>query len=170
MTVLLNSMKKQVRRVSRVSGFTLIELMIVVAIIGILAAIAYPSYSDYVVRTRRAEAKKQLMEIAQLMERNYSLNNTYASSGGTAINNAFLANNSLSRVPLVGDQTHVITFAVAPTANTFTLQAAAFGGNIAAEDRLLCGILGLDNFGQKTSANTSTGTLAPGAAAINCWR
>ncbi|MDW7601742.1 prepilin-type N-terminal cleavage/methylation domain-containing protein, partial [Stenotrophomonas maltophilia] len=50
-------------------GFTLIELMIVVAVVAILAAIAYPSYSEHVRKSRRAQAKADLVEYAQLAER-----------------------------------------------------------------------------------------------------
>lgn len=53
-------------------GFTLIEAMITVAIIGIIAAIAYPSYLDSVRRSNRAEAKTELMDIAQRLQRCYT--------------------------------------------------------------------------------------------------
>lgn len=53
-------------------GFTLIELMITVAIIGIIAAIAYPSYLDSVRRSNRAEAKTELMDLAQRLQRCYT--------------------------------------------------------------------------------------------------
>jgi len=50
-------------------GFTLIELMIVVAVIAVLAAIAYPSYQDSVRRTKRADMKANLTEIASQIQR-----------------------------------------------------------------------------------------------------
>lgn len=62
----------------RSAGFTLIELMIVVAIIGILAAIAFPSYTSYIKRANRAEARTQLLQAAQWMQRFYSANDSYA--------------------------------------------------------------------------------------------
>lgn len=49
-------------------GFTLMELLITVAIIGILASVAYPSYTDFVVRSNRSEAQRELMRFANLQE------------------------------------------------------------------------------------------------------
>jgi len=58
-------------------GVTLIELLIVVALLGILAAVAVPSYSAYVVRGQRTAAKTALMQSAQYLERNYTVNGCY---------------------------------------------------------------------------------------------
>ena len=59
-------------------GFTLIEMMIVVAILGIVSAIAIPSYSEYVKKGKRADAKVELMRIAQLQESYFVQNLSYA--------------------------------------------------------------------------------------------
>ncbi|MDQ1119782.1 MULTISPECIES: type IV pilin protein [Pseudoxanthomonas] len=90
----------------RAFGFTLLELMIVVAVVAILAAIAFPSYQDYVRKARRAQAKADLLEYAQLAERFHTVNNTYVNftlpttqsprEGGTAYYTLALSNQAQS--------------------------------------------------------------------------
>ena len=50
-------------------GFTLIELMIVVAVVGILFTFALPAYQNSVVKSKRAEAKAALLDVANRQER-----------------------------------------------------------------------------------------------------
>ena len=69
---------------SRNKGFSLIELMIVVAIVGILAAVSYPSYQRYVNDSRRSDARANLLQLAQFMERYYTANGRYVDGGGNA--------------------------------------------------------------------------------------
>lgn len=68
------------RKGGRQTGFTLIELLVTVAIIGIIGAIAYPSYVNQVQKTRRSEAKMALTEIANRLEKFYSMCSTYPSA------------------------------------------------------------------------------------------
>ncbi|WP_280548358.1 type IV pilin protein [Halomonas sp. 11-S5] len=64
----------------RSAGFTLIELMIVVAIVAILASIAYPSYTRYVERSKRTDAYAGLQNAAGVLERCYTVYNSYNDS------------------------------------------------------------------------------------------
>ena len=58
-------------------GFSLIELMIVVAVIAVLAAFAFPAYTKFRERGWRAEARVALLDVAHMLERNHTVNNTY---------------------------------------------------------------------------------------------
>lgn len=64
---------------TRQAGFSLIELMIVVAVVAILASVAYPSYTQYVVRSNRAAAKAQMLDIANRQQQFLLSNRAYVS-------------------------------------------------------------------------------------------
>ena len=133
-------------------GFTLIELMVVVAVVAILAAIAYPSYQDSVRKSRRAQAKADLVEFAQRFERHHTVNNTYATFW-TAANVPAAARVS----PTTAGAVVAYDISVRDVgANTFTLVAAPRAGSPQAKDTR-CGTLTLTNTGAKS------------AAANDCW-
>ena len=110
------------------------ELMVVVAIIGILAGIAIPTYEDSVRKSRRGQAKADLVEVAQAMERYYTVHGSYTGAGLL-----------FSRSPQQGDIHYVIAFNGAPSAQQFSLKATPQGPQ--AKDR--CGELSIDSAGLK---------------------
>jgi len=66
----------------RQQGFTIIELMIVVVVIAVLSAIALPSYTDYITRSKFAEAYAHLADLRVKMEQYYLDNRRYSSNAG----------------------------------------------------------------------------------------
>lgn len=68
------------KKKSKDFGFTLIELLISVAIVGILAGVAYPTYTDFVMRSNRSEAQRELLRYANLQEQVYVDSRSYASN------------------------------------------------------------------------------------------
>ena len=132
-------------------GLTLIELIVVVAIIAILAAIAYPSYQDQVMKSRRSAAKGALLELSQIMERNYTETNRYdQDSDGNAINTAALPFNV---APQHG--TSYYDLSVTVSAASYTLSAVPDAGTSQAGDTA-CATLRIDNTGARTATGPST--------------
>ena len=99
----------------RHAGFTLIELMVVVAVIAILASIAYPSYQEQIRKSRRAQAKADLVELTQVLERFRTVNNTYAGADGS---NAFF-----DQSPRDNSQHYTLTLGNDADIDSFTLTA-----------------------------------------------
>jgi type IV pilus assembly protein PilE len=99
----------------KVIGFTLIELLIVIVIIGILASIAYPSYQSHLLKTRRADAKMELIK-AQLKQTAFHiLNPTYS--------------NDESTVGLVNSDYYTFTV-ISAGKTTYSMKAVAKGRQI----------------------------------------
>jgi len=126
-------------------GFTLIELMIVVAVVAILAAIATPSYLEHVRKSKRAQAKADLVEYMQLAERYHTVNNTYV---GFALPTA--------QSPREAGAPARYTLADNATQSTYTITATA----VSPQDADRCGNLSLNQAGVKTN---SKGVLS------DCW-
>lgn len=118
-------------------GFTLIELMIVVAIVAILAMIAYPSYLEQIRKNRRAQAKADLMELVQGLERSFTTDRTYA--------NYALGFTQSPRDAASGFYGLAITRAAGKPSD-FKLTATPQGAQTA--DR--CGALTIDSVGART--------------------
>ena len=135
----------------RQHGITLIELMIVVVIVGVLAAIAVPSYRAYVIRANRADAKTQLLQTAQQLERCYTNSTPYAYNGANC--------NAAVTFPVATEGGNYIITAPARTATTFSLLATRAGTQV---QDARCGDL--------TLTHTGIEGVTGAAPVAECWR
>lgn len=131
-----------------VTGFTLIEMMIVVAIMAIVAGIGYPAYIDAVRKSHRADAKTELMDVAQRLQRCYSTYGKYNPDANRCTVYSQLTTGS-SKITSRGEGYYDITISN-NTATTYTLTATAVKDPQTKDTYNGCNVLTLDHKGAKT--------------------
>jgi len=122
---------------ARNRGFTLIELLIVMVIAGVLAMIAVPSYQASVMKSRRADGRVVLNDIAQRLERCYTQFGAYNADDCAIADGEEIASR---------EGFYLLTVDV-PDAASYSLSAAPQNGQ-ADDDE--CGELGLTNTGVRS--------------------
>jgi type IV pilus assembly protein PilE len=136
------------------AGFTLIELMVTVAIVAILSAIAYPAYTEYILKSRRTDAKNALLDLAARQERFYSLNNQYSTvPSALGYSGAAFPVNVQTGNAAYYQMTVTAPAPAAGTLPTFTASAAPLGQQT--KDK--CGTYSLNHLGIQGNSTTATG-------------
>ena len=147
-------------------GFTLVELVITVAIVAILMSIALPAYTGYVARARRADARTQLVQAAQFMQRFYAANDSFARDRA---NNDVIGQMPANLLQSPGDSAKLYDLGIPPdtlSASSFELRMIPVAG----------GAMGNDACGTFTLTATGVRGVRVGDAVgdtglrDSCWR
>ena len=151
---------------TRQTGFTLVEVVVAMMIIAILAAVAFPAYTSYLAKARRADARTQLLQVAQYMQSFYAANDSFLQDrAGNAVFGQIPA--PLLQSP--ADTTKVYSLAIPDatlTDSSFEIRMAPVTGGLMSTDQ--CGTFTLTSTGVR---GVLPGTL-PGNTTLRdlCWR
>jgi prepilin-type N-terminal cleavage/methylation domain-containing protein len=131
------------KRNNRSKGFSLIELMTTVLIIGVLSAIAWPMYQKTVQKGNRAEAKSGLNDVAQRLQRCYTVYGKFNDANCVVYTQL---TTGTSKITTSGRGFYEIKF-TAQTAVAYTLEARAVLPPQTADTANGCNVLTLDEKG-----------------------
>ena len=142
----------------RSGGFTLVELMITVVVLAIIVAIALPSYQAQVHKSRRADARNAILDLAGREERFLSIANSYSQTPSdmgyavfpVTVNNGFYQLNVTVPDPAQPGVTP-----------SYSITATTFGPQVSDTD---CASFSVNQLGQQ-SALTSGGAVN----IVTCW-
>jgi type IV pilus assembly protein PilE len=135
---------------SRTGGFTLVELLIVMVVASILMMIAIPSYQQAVIKSRRADARIALNDVAQRLERCYTQFGAYDAADCGIANGDEIASKE-------GFYLVTVTVAAVDGLMTYSLSAAPQGAQAADTD---CGYLKINAVGVRSATGDNT---------AHCW-
>lgn len=135
------------------TGVTLLELITVVAVVAILSTIAITSYRAYAQRAGRSEAKAELLQQQNNLERCFTRFNAYDAAECAAAAN--LAGAGIESA----EGRYVVTGVIAET--TYTLNATPLAGGGMTDD-VRCGALSL--------ASDNTRGIGGSGTVEDCWR
>jgi type IV pilus assembly protein PilE len=120
--------------------------MIVISILALLVSIALPSYSEYVARARRADARTQLLQVAQFMQRFYAANDGYqVDRANNTVTSQVPAN--LMKSPADSEAVYTLEITDA-TRSSFEIRMVPVPGGPMGADK--CGTFALNSLGART--------------------
>ena len=129
-------------------GFTLTELIITVLVVAILASIAIPSYTEFIMKSRRTEAKELLWAAAQREQQHFTMTNRYTTDAAGSL-----------KVPTTSSNGYyTLSIAAGPTGSinsSYSISATPVSGSSQADDSD-CGTFTLNSLGQKSASGSQT--------------
>ena len=143
----------------RTGGFTLVELMIACVVLAIIVAVAMPSYQAQVRKSRRADARNAILDLAGREERFLSIANSYSQTptdvGYTGAFPVTVNNGYYQLSVTVPDPNQ------APGITSYLITATTFGPQVTDTD---CQTFTVNQLGQQAALN-SGGALNT----ATCW-
>ncbi len=158
-------------KIHKQKGFSLIELMMTVAIIGILGSIALPSYMSYVKKSKRTEAKTELLRIAQLQESHFVENLSYAKALNNGLgfaNAAEITETGLYSITTLGTPTSCNGTSANPCTGYNVVAQPVSGKGQDKDDACAQGFV-ISNTGLKGAKGKLDTDFTAAATVAECW-